>query len=105
MNKLIKRRKRLIEPEVKYYLSQLLQSVQYMHGINVIHRDLKLGNLFLDKQLRIKFRDLGLASKLTSSDEKRKQFVGRRIISRQKSSMATKRNEDILLKLTYGQWA
>jgi len=76
MNELIKRRKRLTEPEVKYYLSQLLQSVQYMHNINVIHRDLKLGNLFLDKQLRVKVGDLGLATKLTSSDEKRKTICG-----------------------------
>jgi len=76
MNELIKRRKRLTEPEVKYYLSQLLQSVQYMHEINVIHRDLKLGNLFLDKQLRVKVGDLGLATKLASSDEKRKTICG-----------------------------
>jgi len=76
MNELIKRRKRLTEPEVKYYLSQVLVSVQYMHGINVIHRDLKLGNLFLDKQLRVKVGDLGLATKLTSADEKRKTICG-----------------------------
>lgn len=76
MNELIKRRKRLTEPEVKYFLSQLLQSVQYMHDINVIHRDLKLGNLFLDKQLRVKVGDLGLATKLTKSDEKRKTICG-----------------------------
>lgn len=76
MNELIKRRKRLTEAEVKYYLSQLVQSVHYMHSINVIHRDLKLGNLFLDKQLRIKVGDLGLATKLSTSDEKRKTICG-----------------------------
>jgi len=76
MNELIKRRKRLTEPEVKYFLNQLLQSVQYMHEMNVIHRDLKLGNLFLDKQLRIKVGDLGLATKLATSDEKRKTICG-----------------------------
>ncbi len=76
MNELLKRRKRLTEPEVKYYLSQLLMSVQYMHGLNVIHRDLKLGNLFLDKQLRVKVGDFGLATKLSTSDEKRKTICG-----------------------------
>ena len=76
MNELIKRRKRLTEPEVKYFLSQLLESVQYMHGIYVIHRDLKLGNLFLDKQLRVKVGDLGLATKLVDSEEKRKTICG-----------------------------
>jgi polo-like kinase 1 len=47
-----------------------------MHGKNIIHRDLKLGNLFLDKHLRIKVGDLGLATKLSSPDEKRKTICG-----------------------------
>lgn len=76
MNELIKRRKKLTEPEAKYYLSQLLQAVQFMHNVNVIHRDLKLGNLFLDKHLRVKVGDFGLASKLSASDEKRKTICG-----------------------------
>eukprot|EP00557_Chaetoceros_sp_GSL56_P003610 CAMPEP_0176492430 /NCGR_PEP_ID=MMETSP0200_2-20121128/8992_1 /TAXON_ID=947934 /ORGANISM="Chaetoceros sp., Strain GSL56" /LENGTH=743 /DNA_ID=CAMNT_0017889987 /DNA_START=590 /DNA_END=2821 /DNA_ORIENTATION=- len=76
MNELLKRRKRLTEPEVKYYLTQLLDSTQYMHSVNVIHRDLKLGNLFLDKNLRIKVGDFGLATKLTDKDEKRKTICG-----------------------------
>lgn len=76
LNELLKRRKRLTEPEVKYFLIQLLKSVRYMHGKNIIHRDLKLGNLFLDKHLRIKVGDLGLATKLSSPDEKRKTICG-----------------------------
>jgi serine/threonine protein kinase len=76
MNELIKRRKRLTEPEVKYYLRQLVESVQYMHSLNVIHRDLKLGNLFLDKNLRIKVGDFGLATKVADSEEKRKTICG-----------------------------
>ena len=76
MNEMIKRRKRLTEPEVKYYMKQLLHAVRYMHDINVIHRDLKLGNLFLDKNLNVKVGDFGLATRLSSSDEKRKTICG-----------------------------
>lgn len=76
MNELIKRRKRLTEPEVKYYLNQLVESVKYMHSHLVIHRDLKLGNLFLDKNLRIKVGDFGLATKVADSEEKRKTICG-----------------------------
>ena len=76
MNEMIKRRKRLTEPEVKYYMKQLLHAVRYMHDINVIHRDLKLGNLFLDKNLRVKVGDFGLATRLSSSEEKRKTICG-----------------------------
>lgn len=76
LNELLKKRKRLTEPEVKYFLFQLLESVRYLHGKNIIHRDLKLGNLFLDKNLRIKVGDLGLATKLNSPNEKRKTICG-----------------------------
>jgi len=76
MNELLKRRKRLTEPEVKYFISQLLESIKYLHSINVIHRDLKIGNLFLDKNLKLKVGDFGLASQLASVDEKRKTICG-----------------------------
>lgn len=76
MNELIKRRKRLTETEVQYYMLHLIDAVKYCHDKNVIHRDLKLGNLFLDKNLQVKVGDLGLATKVTSSEEKRKTICG-----------------------------
>jgi polo-like kinase 1 len=76
MNELIKARKRLTEPEVLYYMSQLLDGTNYMHGTNVIHRDLKLGNLFLDKHMCVKIGDLGLATKLADKDERKKTICG-----------------------------
>lgn len=76
MNEMIKRRKRLLEPEAAYFGEQLLQAIQYLHSNLVIHRDLKLGNLFLDRHMNIKVGDLGLATKLESADEKRKTICG-----------------------------
>eukprot|EP00978_Attheya_sp_CCMP212_P007793 scaffold18143_cov49-Attheya_sp.AAC.2 len=55
---------------------KLIQAIRYMHENNVIHRDLKLGNLFLDKLVNIKVGDLGLATRLETSDEKRKTICG-----------------------------
>lgn len=52
MADLVKRRKRLEESEVVYYLLQLVSAVRHMHARGVIHRDLKLGNIFLDKARR-----------------------------------------------------
>ena len=76
MNEMIKRRKRLTEAEAAYFGKQLLKAVQYLHENLVIHRDLKLGNLFLDRNMNIKVGDLGLATKLEHADEKRKTICG-----------------------------
>ena len=73
---MIKRRKRLTEPEAAYFMKQLLEATRYMHDQNVIHRDLKLGNLFLDKDMVIKVGDLGLATRVEDKDEKRKTICG-----------------------------
>ena len=40
-----------------------------MHARNVIHRDLKMGNLFLDEQMNIKIGDFGLAAILVTESE------------------------------------
>lgn len=76
LNELLKRRKRLTELEVMYFMNQLIHGVQYIHRSNVIHRDLKLGNLFLDKNMGIKIGDLGLAVKLGKASEKRTTICG-----------------------------
>jgi len=76
MNELIKRRKRLTEQEAALFLNQLVEAVDYMHKNCVIHRDLKLGNLFLDRNLKVKVGDLGLASRLSTAEEKRKTICG-----------------------------
>lgn len=59
-----KRRKALTEPEARYYLRQIVLGCQYLHRNQVIHRDLKLGNLFLNEDLEVKIGDFGLATKV-----------------------------------------
>lgn len=43
---------------------ELISAVEYMHSNRVIHRDLKLGNIFLNSTMDIKVGDFGLAAKL-----------------------------------------
>ena len=42
----------------------------------VIHRDLKLGNLFLNDKMEVKLGDFGLATKLEFDGEKKKTICG-----------------------------
>jgi polo-like kinase 1 len=58
INDLLKRRKRLTEIEVQCYMVQLIKSLKYLHSHRVIHRDLKLGNLFLTDKMELKGGDL-----------------------------------------------
>mmetsp|Transcript_2278 Transcript_2278/g.3626 ORF Transcript_2278/g.3626 Transcript_2278/m.3626 type:complete len:564 (-) Transcript_2278:38-1729(-) len=76
MNELLRRRKRLTELEVQCYMLQLLSAVKYMHSHNIIHRDLKLGNLFLSDKMEIKIGDFGLATKLEFEGERKRTICG-----------------------------
>lgn len=76
MNELLRRRKRLIELEVQCYILQLVHTLQYLHQHKVIHRDLKLGNLFLSERMEIKVGDFGLATKLEFDGERKRTICG-----------------------------
>ena len=68
----LKARKRLTDAEVRYYMWHLLDAVGYMHRNRVIHRDLKLGNMFLTKDMVLKIGDFGLAALIRSDGERKK---------------------------------
>eukprot|EP01001_Neometanema_parovale_P007316 NODE_3625_length_1187_cov_106.378759_g2070_i1.p1 GENE.NODE_3625_length_1187_cov_106.378759_g2070_i1~~NODE_3625_length_1187_cov_106.378759_g2070_i1.p1 ORF type:complete len:268 (+),score=42.10 NODE_3625_length_1187_cov_106.378759_g2070_i1:60-863(+) len=49
-----RRRGQFTELEAQYFMLQIMDAVKYMHANSVIHRDLKLGNFFLDENFNIK---------------------------------------------------
>lgn len=69
---MVKKRRQLSLPEVRRFIVQLCGAVKYMHNRNVIHRDLKMGNLFLDHNMDVKVGDFGLAAILIDEDEGKK---------------------------------
>lgn len=71
-----KRRKAVTEPEARYFLRQLIQGCQYLHNNRVIHRDLKLGNIFLNDDMEVKIGDFGLATRLEFDGERKKTLCG-----------------------------
>ena len=76
MLELVKRRGALSEVECQYYVLQLLLTVQHLHAGSIIHRDLKLGNLFLGDALELKVGDFGLATRLEHVDERKRTICG-----------------------------
>ena len=76
LNELQLRRKTLTEIEVQCYIIQLVKALQYLHSHRIIHRDLKLGNLFLNDKMELKVGDFGLATKLDYDEEKKKTICG-----------------------------
>jgi len=71
-----KRRKAITEPEARCFMHQLLLGVKHLHEKKIIHRDLKLGNLFLNDDMELKIGDFGLATKLDFEGERKKTLCG-----------------------------
>uniref|UniRef100_A0A1B6CVI3 polo kinase n=1 Tax=Clastoptera arizonana TaxID=38151 RepID=A0A1B6CVI3_9HEMI len=76
MMELHRRRKTLTEPETRYFMKQILEGVLYIHKQGIIHRDLKLGNLFLNDNLEVKIGDFGLAAKIEYNGQRKKTLCG-----------------------------
>ncbi|ELT98162.1 hypothetical protein CAPTEDRAFT_160517 [Capitella teleta] len=71
-----KRRRNITEPECRYFVHQIVSACDYLHRNNIIHRDLKLGNLFLNDEMEIKIGDFGLATRLDYEGERKRTLCG-----------------------------
>ena len=76
LSDLLRRRKRLTEIEIQCYLLQVISALKYLHSHRVIHRDIKLGNIFLSEKMEIKMGDFGLAAKLEFEGERKRTICG-----------------------------
>lgn len=45
----------------RFFMSQLVSSLDYMHNLRCVHRDLKLENILVDDKLNLKIADFGFA--------------------------------------------
>ena len=63
------------EKEVKFYMSQILLAIEFMHNNNYIYRDLKPENIMIDKEGNIKLTDFGL-SKILKPNETTSTLCG-----------------------------
>ncbi|XP_023654437.1 serine/threonine-protein kinase PLK3 isoform X2 [Paramormyrops kingsleyae] len=71
-----KTRRTLTDPEVRYYLRQIILGLRYLHKKGILHRDIKLGNLFVNENMELRVGDFGLAAKLEPAGHRKKTICG-----------------------------
>jgi len=68
--------KRLPEPIVKQIASQVTLALEAVHSHGFVHRDLKSGNILVDRVGNCKLIDFGFAKKLDVTTERTISFCG-----------------------------
>ncbi|WVW86176.1 hypothetical protein I302_108217 [Kwoniella bestiolae CBS 10118] len=61
LHQIVRSGQALSNSHIQYFLYQLLRGMKYIHTANVIHRDLKPGNLLVNSDCELKICDFGLA--------------------------------------------
>ena len=61
---------------MKYYVSQIVSALEYLHVNRILHRDIKLGNIFINEKMELKIGDFGLSVRLKDKEEKRYTTCG-----------------------------
>jgi len=56
LHKIIYSKNKLTDDHIQFFIYQILSGLKYMHSANVIHRDLKPGNLLLNSDCELKVR-------------------------------------------------
>lgn len=62
--------------EVKYIMTQLVEAVRYCHEQGIVHRDIKLENILIDNNYKIKLTDFGLCGIKTDPTDIFSQSLG-----------------------------
>ena len=75
LHQIIKSSQALSNDHCQYFLFQLLRGLKYLHSANILHRDLKPGNLLINANCDLKICDFGLARTNSSKDQFMTEYV------------------------------
>ena len=65
----VKKRRKLSEKIAKFLFRQIILGIKHIHSKNIVHRDIKLENILIDLNNRVKICDFGIGVILHSEDE------------------------------------
>merc|ERR1740116_711123 len=72
----LSRAARFTETRAKFYIVELLLAIQYLHGLNIIYRDLKPENVLLSSFGHVKLTDFGLSKEGIEDNHSAKTMCG-----------------------------
>lgn len=58
----------LSEAQTQFYVAQLVLSLEYLHGVRILHRDVKPENVLMDSDGYVKLTDLGISAKMDADN-------------------------------------
>lgn len=64
------------EEQIVQWMRELLDGLEYIHSIHIIHRDIKPKNMFLDAENHLKIGDFGIAKILENTGDMANTIVG-----------------------------
>ncbi|XP_061972901.1 mitogen-activated protein kinase 7 isoform X1 [Populus nigra] len=75
LHQIIKSSQPLSSDHCKYFIFQLLRGLNYLHSANILHRDLKPGNLLVNANCDLKICDFGLARTSRGNEQFMTEYV------------------------------
>ncbi|XP_028766017.1 mitogen-activated protein kinase homolog NTF3 [Neltuma alba] len=75
LHQIIKSSQALSNDHCQYFLLQLLRGLKYLHSANILHRDLKPGNLLINANCDLKICDFGLARTGSTKNQFMTEYV------------------------------
>ncbi|PKU61906.1 Mitogen-activated protein kinase 3 [Dendrobium catenatum] len=75
LHQIIKSPQPLSNDHLQYFLFQLLRGLKYLHSANILHRDLKPGNLLVNSNCDLKICDFGLARASSGKSQFMTEYV------------------------------
>lgn len=63
-------------PMTQFYVAEIVEALEYIHGLDIIHRDLKPENILISSSGHMKIIDFGSALLCTDENVSRNSFVG-----------------------------